>query len=696
MNYRLLLSCLVLAPVMPVAAQTLVHDQPLPPQPLLPAPDSRPLYNNYGGVGLLVTPTARFAPDGEASLFLSDGNPYRLLGFGVQILPGVEATARYALVKTVPLGTGTDYVDKGVDLKFRLWQEDGLLPQVALGFRDLAGTGLFGSEYVVASKRLGSVDLSLGLGWGNLGARGDIANPLCSAATRFCEREAGFSGRGGQVETGKFFAGRMGVFGGVAWQTAWQPLRLVAELDGNDYRRELVAGDLQQRLPVNLGAVFSLSDSMDLRLGHERGDAFSLTLSVHGNLHRLRQAKLAAPETPWGPPGARPESWPAVSARLKREAGYDVERLVQADGTLTVVGEQQGYRNQAMARERAWRVLQAATPAESVTDFRIADTLRGRVVREHQVNRDALSQAYTPSDEQPTLADITASTLRDDMPAGALLSEPAGHARFQLSPYLQQYLGGIDNFYFYDLGLRAGLRQRLAHGLELQAGVQASVVNNFDGFQSPPDTAALPPVRTLIREYLRQPVRLERLQITQVTAPGRDWLATAYAGYLELMFAGAGGEVLYRPNGQGWGLGLDMNVVRQRDPRHETGLLPYQVVTGHATAYLPLPDWHNTLVKLSAGRFLAGDTGLMADVSRRFDSGMVVGAYAAKTNVSAAEFGEGSFNKGIYVVLPLDLFSVRHTRSVGVIGWNPIQRDGGQMLNRGISLWQLSEARIAP
>ena len=35
-------------------------------------------------------------------------------------------------------------------------------PAVALGFRDLGGTGLFSSEFIVATKRIRNIDLLIG------------------------------------------------------------------------------------------------------------------------------------------------------------------------------------------------------------------------------------------------------------------------------------------------------------------------------------------------------------------------------------------------------------------------------------------------------------------------------------------------------------------------------------------------------
>ena len=38
----------------------------------------------------------------------------------------------------------------------------------------------------------------------------------------------------------------------------------------------------------------------------------------------------------------------------------------------------------------------------------------------------------------------------------------------------------------------------------------------------------------------------------------------------------------------------------------------------------------------------------------RFSTGVEIGAFVTKTNVSAAQFGEGSFDKGIIIRIPLE------------------------------------------
>ncbi|MBF4381621.1 YjbH domain-containing protein, partial [Vibrio anguillarum] len=119
-------------------------------------------------------------------------------------------------------------------------------------------------------------------------------------------------------------------------------------------------------------------------------------------------------------------------------------------------------------------------------------------------------------------------------------------------------------------------------------------------------------------------------------------------------------------------------------------------VTGHATLYWQPKFWSlidNTLLKVSAGRYLTDDIGMSVDFSKQFDSGVIAGAFISKTNLSAEEFGEGSFTKGFYVSIPMDLMTIRPSTQRVTVSWLPIQRDGGQMLNRQYRLYDMTDAR---
>ena len=71
-------------------------------------------------------------------------------------------------------------------------------------------------------------------------------------------------------------------------------------------------------------------------------------------------------------------------------------------------------------------------------------------------------------------------------------------------------------------------------------------------------------------------------------------------------------------------------------------------------------------------------TGATVRLTREFASGWSVGAYATKTDLSAEEFGEGSFDKGVTIRVPLSwAVGTPSKRTIGGT-LSSLNRDGGQ------------------
>ena len=83
---------------------------------------------------------------------------------------------------------------------------------------------------------------------------------------------------------------------------------------------------------------------------------------------------------------------------------------------------------------------------------------------------------------------------------------------------------------------------------------------------------------------------------------------------------------------------------------------------------------------LSIGQYLAGDKGFTFDLSRRFKSGFKMGAYFTRTNISKVEYGEGSFDKGFYFEMPLNIFQSNSGKGFTNFTIQPLTRDGGAKL----------------
>ena len=153
--------------------------------------------SDYGTTGLIDIPTARMRSDGTLAFTAGYDERHRQFAITYQATPWLEGTYRYTGF------TEFFHCDRNYEVKLRILEEDDFyLPSIAIGIRDLVGTGVFGSEYVVASKRFGNLDATLGVGWGRLAGNGDFPNPLRLLDERFDVRDA---------ETGKG-SSRLGTF----------------------------------------------------------------------------------------------------------------------------------------------------------------------------------------------------------------------------------------------------------------------------------------------------------------------------------------------------------------------------------------------------------------------------------------------------------------------------------------------------
>jgi hypothetical protein len=168
----------------------------------------------------------------------------------------------------------------------------------------------------------------------------------------------------------------------------------------------------------------------------------------------------------------------------------------------------------------------------------------------------------------------------------------------------------------------------------------------------------------------------------------------AFGGVLEHMYSGFGGEVLYQPFQSRLAYGLSANWVRQRDYDKSFKHLDYQTATAFASVYWASP-FYNFDVAVHAGKYLAKDVGATLEVRRTFNNGFMVGLWATMTNVSADDFGEGSFDKGMFFKIPFDGLFGRNTRGGYTAAIRPIQRDGGQRLEdfSGNIWWDTRGAR---
>jgi membrane-associated phospholipid phosphatase len=654
--------------------------------------------SDWGSVGLLQTPTARMREAGHFTLNFSHIQPYTHGNVFMQPLDWLEAGFRYTNVGNRLYGPAEfsgsqDYKDKSIDVKVRLWSESAYLPQAAVGLRDVAGTGLFSGEYLVANKRTGDFDWSLGMGWGYVGGRANLRNPLGGVFPSFNTRNADV-GQGGSFSLKSYFHGPAALFGGVQYQTPWDRLTVKLEYDGNDYQHEPQANNQKRTSPWNFGLVYRAAKSVDLTFGVERGNTLALGLALHTQLDGLSAPKLSdPPRVPVSP--LRPQTaadWKNTSRDVVQQTQWDIRSIEQRGKELRVTVDDADAAYWLDRVDRAAAVLHRDAPA-NVDRFALAYRERGAAMAEHVIDRDAwVAQKTTPVPPSEKRETITARPPVDTEPGNELYA--AARPRFEhgLGLNLIHTLGGPDAFVLYQLSAVERAKFWLRDDTWLQGALRLRLYDNYDKFRFA-GFSNLPRVRTFMREYFTtSQLTIQNLQLSHVGKLTDNQYYSVYGGYLEDMFGGVGAEWLYRPFGSRFAFGVDVNEVRQRDFHQDFRFRDYQTATGHAALYWDT-GWQDVQATVYAGRYLARDMGATLLLSRVFKNGVTVGAFATKTNVSAEQFGEGSFDKGVFVSIPFDAMFTRSTNTNANFVWKPLTRDGGAMLSRSVRLFDVTKVR---
>ncbi|MGY6634339.1 MAG: YjbH domain-containing protein [Alkalilacustris sp.] len=660
-----------------------------------------PALNTFGMPGLIDTPVATPMPDGTIALTGAalPGTSRTTLSF--QIAPRLTGSFRYSGIDRA-LQNDRLY-DRSFDISVLLMREGGGWPAITLGLRDFIGTGEYSSEFIVATRQITPrLRATAGIAWGRLATANSFSNPLGALDDRFRDRPGGFTGTGGRLELNRFFRGDAAPILGLEWQ-ATDRLRLMAEFSGDGYVNETAPGGrFQRRTPINIGATWRTTPRTTLTGFVLHGDTVGLIASVA--LHPDRpvtpvQATAPAPVTPRplpAPASGWSEDWAAtpdardgiarsLTARFAAE-GLRLERIDLSPRRATVRYVNLRHEAQSRALGRAARILTAVLPP-SVEDIVLLPTVRGVTTTAVTLRRSDLEALEHDPDGTAALrarAALTdaAATLG---PQPLLEAHPDGLPRlgWNLNPYLSPTIMDPSSPVRLEAGLRLEGRYALASNALVSGALTQRVAGNLSGTTRAleacrNDGFCYERVRSDAPAYVSDSPVLERLTVEHFARPGANLYTRLSAGYLERMFAGVSAEVLWMPTSGPLALGAEINRVRRRAPSSFGGFLDYEVTTGHVSAYLDLGGGYQG--RLDVGQYLAGDRGATIALSREFASGWQLGAYATLTDMPFSAFGEGSFDKGITVTIPLTWFDGRPSRARSSQTIRSLQRDGGARL----------------
>ena len=603
-------------------------------------------------------PTARFYDEASHGITLYDGTPDQKITLTSSPYNWLEASFFYTNIQNRPYCSSTydpvcsqDYKDKGFNFKIRL-KEEGIFPAIAVGINDVAGTGYYSSEYIVASYGINNLDLHFGLGWGNLnGSKNKINNPLGYIADDFKQRPPAFEDTGLQFQASRYFSGEeVSPFFGISYALN-KKILLKIENDTT-----VTPGKLGYQIPksrISLGMDYHFNKNFSMGLSKERNNYLSFRF-VYKNSpvdsKRAYQYEPAEVKNDWN-------KFTKLRANLENN-GIGVNKIIETSNAIGIELTQFAHPNLNVIEEIISNAkLESGIKKDIKKDLRIADLQAlSEYDKAFEANAELIYERKRDrsfnTDTKITLRPFLAS--REEFFKGAILLE--NNSEYIIS----------DNFFF-------------------SSNLKYSIADNLDDLRYPPVDTYPAQVRSDVKEYLKnfdQGVIIGRAQLDYHLSPKKDNHIMLSAGILEDMFSGFGFEYLYFKEKSNFAIGVEVFDVVKRDYKMKFGTLDYKNTTGSVNFYYRNFNIIPFDAKISYGEYLAGDKGATFEFSRSFINGTEFGVFATFTDVSSEQFGEGSFDKGIFFNIPIYGNFINYS-------WRPLTKDPGAKLNRKNSLHDL-------
>ena len=657
--------------------------------------------NSFGETGIIVIPSAEIKESGSLNFSLSTNEIYKYGTLTISPFNWLEASYFYYRPRDLYWegpSTKGQYLDKGFSVKFNHQLSKKLA--LAAGLSDFSGTGFFSREYIVATLVQDRYKITSGIGFGKFADQSDFSNPLSYIMPEFNSRPELDFGKGGTPSYNQWFRGKASFLLGAEF---FLPIRfkntsLKIDFDTFDYINSFSTNGRsgaetilrKKDSSINFGLNHSFNDNLSLGVYFLKGNTLNFTFSFGGNFSKpFFQKKLPASSFVDSKKGNKPiESFYEDLIYNINSKSIFMQSADLSDGNLKVAVSSSKFRNPIHVH---------AVLGETVAEIHKSNSVAVDTLTTVGVNvGHELYQINTPlkdfTDRKNAVIELVVNESNLATGDGDVyrsyefrptINYPAIFTG--IAPALVNHIGDPVKFYYGGIVFRLDNEIQFSSRLQLNTEIHQNITNNFDEKRNFPDSL-LPRVRTDIVSYLQESdTYISRMQLDYFFNPYKKVFGKFSAGILENMYSGAGFEFLYKPFEQNFSVGLEAYRAKKRAFDRRFDLLDYEINTGHINFNYHLPQW-GILGTLSYGKYLAGDEGYTFDISRRLSSGFRTGIFFTRTNVSAEQFGEGSFDKGFYFQIPIDLFLNDYRGGYINFKLRPLTRDGGQKLEAGNDL----------
>ncbi|MBI4030087.1 MAG: YjbH domain-containing protein [Proteobacteria bacterium] len=657
------------------------------------AEDSRSV-NVYGVPGLITVPSARMDKAGTIGLRTGVSEPYLHGALGLQIASplyiGIRQTAR-----TKDITGDADRLYPGIDLRLRLTEEGLLMPAAVLGLQSAFGHKRTASEYLAFSKRYEDFDFTAGLAWGRLGSAAHISNPLKILGSHFGKDRSPDNKTPNDIQD--WFTGRnIGAFGGIEYFTPLDGLSLKAEWGADRYIAEKSEG-YSPAAPWSIGLSFNPASWINLGLAIGGGETIIGNLSLKETPEKWPWRKAEKTEqTPLRHYRAGASLPPQMELSAAAEGIY-LYRAAGDQDKVSVRLELSPDRSYPQQTGRAVRHI-SNHAGKTVEEISLTPTYLGLRGPSLNFNRRDLEQAFAFNTGSPQEIWHGASFGEDkktnwQKSLHEYLAEEPVLPDFRLMLDHDASLSEEDSGFLFRTSLIGEVIEKISTHFHAGAGARLNIADNLDHLN---EFRLLPamPIRSDVDLFASRRIALDRLWAGWMTSLNTDLHLSLTAGYLEEMYSGVGGEILYRPFGKTFAIGADAWQTFRRDPLTDLnmGLYGNRVLSGHINAWYEFPDTDITL-QARIGRYLAEDIGGTIELSRNFANGSKLSGFITATDSSDFDIFGGATNlySGIKISLPLGSAPIFPDGSASRISAVPLGRDTGQALDAPIKLYEATE-----
>jgi len=636
---------------------------------------------NWGGTGLMETPTARVLKEGRYRFGVSQMDPYRYYYVAISPLKGLEVDGKVTEilgVKVNPSSTSWqgygNYKDKSVDLKYQFLPEGKYHPAIALGIMDPHGTRKYPSQYIAASKQIFPFDFTVGYGNGRYGKV-----PLAGEGENF--KAEIFSQPREWLSDSQFF-------GGIQFAPT-ETFALMVEYSPIKYERQ--TGDPAQPVyfkePVsskyNFGLRWRPLDWTEIDLSYQRGNQVGINVSLAFDLGNPLVPIYVHPYKEKPEYKANPLTRRLVHAL--RESGFSNIGIMETDDELWIEAENDRYYYTPRAIGVVLKLVHDIAP-KNIQKVHLILAENGIPVLRFSTTKEDMVEYFAGRLTPPQFYYLSKTDTSIHEPL-KVKKEYRKEFDYYVKPDFQMFLNDPSGFFKYRLGASAWTSYRPWRGASLVGGIAAYPLNDVSTVNEPLSR----PVRSDYVPYLEDRVALERALFEQITKMKHEVYGRISGGLLEVEYGGVDGEVAMPLFSGRIMLGLSGSLVRKREPSSPLAMKKDDwkdyYTTGFVNGRLNIPE-QEIIFDVKAGQFLAGDRGARFTLSKFFN-GVILSAWYSMTNTSIFSDGynNGYHDKGIGITIPLRIFSGSDSRTTYSYKVSPWTRDVAQDIDHFTDLF---------